>query len=117
MEAEPVAIVGLARATDLVRSVGQSSERSRRLSQGRGPERIDAVLAGALGDDDAGTLKGLQVLGRLRLAGLGELSEDTDRPGPLGQQAAPVMAAPASAYRSRPDRPRPSGRPLLPNGG
>lgn len=45
------------------------------------------MLAGALGDDDAGALKGLQVLGRLRLARPGEPGEDTDRSGPLGQQA------------------------------
>ena len=87
VEAEPVAVVGRARAVDLRRGVGEPVERSRQLPQGSGPERVDAALAGALGGDDAGALEGLEVLGRLWLARLGELGEDADRAGPLGQQA------------------------------
>ena len=61
VEAEPVAVVGLAPATDLVGGVGEAAEGSRQVPQWSGPEPVDAALARALGDDDAGALKGLQV--------------------------------------------------------
>lgn len=87
VKAAPVPLERLARTAALVRGVGEPAERCRQIPQGGGPERVDTALARALRDDDAGPLKGLQVLGRLRLARLGEPREDTDRAGPLGQQA------------------------------
>lgn len=63
------------------------AERSDQIAQRSGAQRVDAALTSALGGDDTGALKGLQVLGRLRLARLGEPSEHADRAGALGQEA------------------------------
>ena len=87
LDAEPVAVEGLLRATEPVRGVGEPAQRGRQLPQGSGPQRVDPALAGALGGDDPRALQGLQVLGGLRLPRPGELGEHADRAGPLGQQA------------------------------
>jgi hypothetical protein len=85
-EAPAVAVKGLPCAAGPVRGVGEPVELGCQVAQRAGLQGVDAALAAALRGDESGSLKGLQVLGRLRLPRAGELGEHADRARPLGQQ-------------------------------